>query len=1061
MLGGLSAQAQDFFIPNKGQWSGDFQYTASFGGTSFFLDDDHLAFTLVEEESEPAEGHIHTLPIRGHHFRVHFVGANSSEIIPEQQSSHTYNYYHGPRSTWRSGLHGAEVLLIPNLYDGVDLKVYTRYGQLKYDLLSNSAKSLRKVTFYYEGADDVKVYDGRIHVSTSVGEVVEGKPYAYNPETRKAVDVAFHLENDTLRFDIDPSYEGPLVIDPDYIFSTYSGSSRDHWGYSATYHPIDSTVYAAGIATGAGVYPTTPGALDSIPGGGNDVALMRLSSDGKTLIYSALIGGEGSEQPSSIIADDLGRLYIVGTTGSLSFPVTTTAYDTTFNFGTSQNVNSFSYGAGSDLFISVISPDGTKLIGSTYLGGLGNDGLNVLLNNIGDPIRGEIILSPTGTIMVANVTRSTDIPLVNAFQTTNAGNQDVWMFEMDSTCENLLWSTYFGGPVNDAGFALRTNSTGGKVYVCGVTDNSTLAGSANGANPTSLGGRDGFVTMFSGAGRIASATTYNGTTAADYNFLIDVDDEGDVYVYGQTDGVYPTTPGAISEPNGSVFVQQFDSTLAVSKRSLCFGNGKPNSTAIAPTAFAVDDCGDVYLSGWGGGINSISSSTTSGMYVTSDAYQSTTDGSDFYFAVIDASFRKFNYATFFGANDNTALEHVDGGTSRFDPHGVMYQAICAGCGGRSTLPTFPSDVHSRVNASHNCNLALTVIAFNQQSASVSLSVPDTVCSPFQLVLSDTITAADYVIWNFGNGDVDTSFTVPNRLYSTPGTYTIQVIAVDTNCHTTDTALVEFEVVDPQVSSSFTMNYDKCDLNRVVSFVPSSNNATYYWSFGDGDSAVTNGNTNHTYTSAGPFTIQLIAVATNCFGAKADTSYQTVQFVSPPADPRIEFRYDGCSGQGVGKFYAIGNQFGLYEWTLSDGQTATGNYFETTVSEGFLTVTLKATDTVCNQTYTVIETFQVVELAASFAGAVPNVFSPDGDGLNDVFKLRPGVNASSINAFRIKVYDRWGQPLFESSDPDFEWNGRYHSRQLTEGVYFWIIETSSYCGSGIEEKGTVTILYKND
>lgn len=1052
-----SLYAQHYFVPNVGQWEGDFDYKTNLGRSSFFIAEDHLAFTLMEEEEGDGE-HLHTRSQKGHHYRVHFLEGKAQSISAALESPQTFNYFLGNREKWRSGLHGSEEITLNEIYPGVSLRIYFKYGQLKYDLLALDARAISQVKFYYEGVDQMEFDEGRLRVSTHVGEVIEAKPYSYNPEDNKYIQSQFVLNHDTLSFEIDPSYKGAVVVDPTFIFSTYTGSFQDNWGYSATYHPVDSTVYGVGVALGNGFYPFTPGAFDTIPNGANDVVISRFTKDGKSMIYSTYLGGTSSEQPSSCIADSLGRLYVVGTTGSFNFPCTVGAVDTSFNAGTSQSVNSFPYSTGSDLFVSVLSPNGTSLVGSTYLGGSGNDGLNVMQNNVGDPIRGEIILSDQNTILVSNVTRSTDIPTVNAFQSSNAGKQDAWLFELDASCQSLLWSTYYGGAENDAVFALRTNHSASKVWACGVTDNTNLPGSVNGAYSSSFGGRDGFIALFQGTSRSNVVATFNGTSSADYNFMIDRGRNGDVYVFGQSDLSYPATSGAIQQANSSLFVHEFDSTLTQSKRSLCFGNGLPNNMAIAPTAFAVDDCGDIYLSGWGGGVNSVSPSTTRGMYVTPDAFKDSTDGSDLYFAVIDASFTKFNYATFFGSDDPTAREHVDGGTSRFDPHGVMYQAVCAGCGGKSTYPTFPSDVVSRINHSSNCNLAVTVIAFEQRDARVSVSVPDTVCSPFQLIVSSQVSGADWLIWDFGGGDIDTSMTVPNRVYTALGTHYITVIALDTNCGSSDTASIEFEVVDANVDAASVVNYDPCDANRTAVFTPSKmGNTLFYWDFGDGNIDTSNGTISHSYLLPGSYTVTVIARSNNCFGSVQDTFSLEVFFKTIPNTPTIEFTYVGCDGSGKGQFYAIGEGWDEYRWLLSEGQQMVGSYAEAIVSEGQLVITLEVKDTVCKTTQTVTKIVDVIESFASFDGGIPNVFTPDNDGLNDYFQLKSSVNTQGLNLFVIKVYDRWGQLVFESNRTDFKWDGTFHGRGLTEGVYFWVVSSNSNCGTSIEESGNVHLL----
>ena len=92
------------------------------------------------------------------------------------------------------------------------------------------------------------------------------------------------------------------------------------------------------------------------------------------------------------------------------------------------------------------------------------------------------------------------------------------------------------------------------------------------------------------------------------------------------------------------------------------------------------------MSGWGGGFNSAVSAgaynpyaggNTNGMPTTLNAQQGSTDGSDFYFFVMQRDATGLLYGTYLG--DNTTSEHTDGGTSRFDPQGVVYQSVCAAC----------------------------------------------------------------------------------------------------------------------------------------------------------------------------------------------------------------------------------------------------------------------------------------------------------------------------------------------------------------------------------------------
>jgi len=96
---------------------------------------------------------------------------------------------------------------------------------------------------------------------------------------------------------------------------------------------------------------------------------------------------------------------------------------------------------------------------------------------------------------------------------------------------------------------------------------------------------------------------------------------------------------------------------------------------ISPTAFMVDICGNIYAAGWG---------AVAAYTVSPNCIQPITDGNDFYLLVLDQNATSMVYATYFGANGG--WEHVDGGTSRFDPNGIVYEAICQGAMNYPTTP---------------------------------------------------------------------------------------------------------------------------------------------------------------------------------------------------------------------------------------------------------------------------------------------------------------------------------------------------------------------------------------
>ena len=214
------------------------------------------------------------------------------------------------------------------------------------------------------------------------------------------VECRFVLRKNTISFqlgDYDRSKE--LVIDPVLIFSSYSGSSADNWGFTATYDK-HGNLYGGGIAFGVG-YPTQVGHHYQVDyaGGSCDVAISKFDSTGSQLYYSTYLGGIAAECPHSMFVNENDELYVFGTTGSYTFPTTAQAYDNSFNGGVPVNVNnSVQFPNGTDIFITKFSADGDSLLASTFIGGSSNDGLNTgspLRKNYADESRGEISLPAT------------------------------------------------------------------------------------------------------------------------------------------------------------------------------------------------------------------------------------------------------------------------------------------------------------------------------------------------------------------------------------------------------------------------------------------------------------------------------------------------------------------------------------------------------------------------------------------------------------------------------------------------------------------------------------------
>ena len=143
------------------------------------------------------------------------------------------------------------------------------------------------------------------------------------------------MRKNKLRFEFPNGYNQniDLIIDPTLIFSTYSGSISDNFGYTATY---DNQGYLYSGSTAFGVdYPVTTGAFQqSFQGGVTDIVITKYDTLGQTRIYSTYLGGSSDELPHSMVVNNNNELYVLGTTGSNDFPTTPNAFQTNFNGGT-------------------------------------------------------------------------------------------------------------------------------------------------------------------------------------------------------------------------------------------------------------------------------------------------------------------------------------------------------------------------------------------------------------------------------------------------------------------------------------------------------------------------------------------------------------------------------------------------------------------------------------------------------------------------------------------------------------------------------------------------------
>lgn len=1186
-LTGTSQYSNIEFVENKGQWNSLVKYKGQIVNGAFYLKED--GFKVLQHNAEEMgqvaalfHGHKHKdstrqhksdlLPqnpenfvLHSHSYDVKFLHAQTPSIIADKPLPTVNNYFVGDNpDKWQGNCRLFQAVNFNEMYKGINVRYYTDNGMLKYDIIVMPGADANDIVMLYEGVDKLRIEKGELIITTSVAEVKEMKPYTYQIVNgmKKTIDCNYLLQGNEVRFQLkDYDKTAPLIIDPTLVFSTFTGSKADNWGYTATYGP-DGSFYAAGVVFDAG-FPVSPGAYQSTFNGGikdeenlpgYDIGVIKFNSSGSDRIYATYLGGSKNEQPHSLIVDAQGQLILAGRSNSTNYPSTGATIGTGGNY---------------DIVLTRFNAAGNALIGSRRIGGADYDGVNIrpkyadpkgaesIRRNYGDDARTEVILDGAGNILLASNTQSAIFPTSpNAFQTVLSGRQDAVFIKMDPLLNLVQYSTLLGGSGDDAAFVLSVNPADNNIYIAGNTTSNNFPGDKTSVIQNSFQGlTDGFVSIFSPAGQLLK-TTYLGTPGYDMIYGIQFDKFSFPYVMGTTTATWPVTSNvAFSQPGSKQFISKLKPNLSGFEYSTVFGTPGSALPNISPIAFLVDRCENVYVSGWGGDASakvSYPSAGTMGMSITSDAFQKSTDNSDFYFFVLEKNANSQLFGSFFGQNGGNFSEHVDGGTSRFDRNGIIYQAMCANCGGGAIFPTTPG-VWSRTNGSVECNLAAIKIAFNESGVAGSIRsaidgvVGDTVgCLPLTVTFTDTLAEAKSYLWNFGDGSAEIITTTPNITHSFTalGNYRVMLVAIDSQkCNLRDTVYLTIRVKSDKANVGFTskklepctaFNYRFANTSFVSPPGKVFSNQSFVWNFGDNSPLITTGNDTvyHSFPAPGIYIIKLTIIDTNFCNAP-QTITDTLR-IATLVKARFETPLLGCVPYNA-YFNNTSDAGEQFLWTFGDGASSNAQYpthlyntpgtyvvklividsgtcnkidsttttvnvaVKPTASFSFLpnppqpntqivftnnsigavrykwifgdgdelsTTTTEPVKHIYNST----SSFTAMLVAINSSGCadtarqqinakvlplldVPSAFTPNSDGINDLLYIR----GYGILKMVWKIYNRWGNVVFETTDRNIPWNGKFKGALQPADVYHYTLDVEYSDNTKVQKIGDITLI----
>lgn len=464
-----------------------------------------------------------------------------------------------------------------SIYPGINLAFHGERRQLEFDFIVSPGAEPASIQLRFTGPKNVRLdATGDLILSSSAGNLRLHKPIAYQEQdgARQAVDARFTLRRGTdVGFAVgeyDPSRE--LIIDPSLSYSTYLGGSGED--------------EAMGIAVDAAGNAYVTGTTNSLnfPGGptggaqGFDAFVSKLNASGTGLVYTTFLGGSGDDIGSAISLDSGGNAYIGGITTSADFSVT-------------PGVLQSGLGGPQDGFVARLNANGS-LAYATYLGGTDVDTCLA------------IAVDHSGNAYVGGETLSNNFPgaSFSVIQPTNRDGHDGFVAKLGPGGVSLVYSTYLGGTAADLVTGLALDS-GNNVYVAGTTLSpdfpatpgayQTRCGSDGNCNG---GFDDGFVTAIKADGASLLYSTFLGGSGTDDALAIAADEDGGVYLTGQTNSVnFPTSHANQGVVSGGY--DAFITRLDASGAKLVFSTYSGGAEDDIATGVALDAFKDAYITG--------------------------------------------------------------------------------------------------------------------------------------------------------------------------------------------------------------------------------------------------------------------------------------------------------------------------------------------------------------------------------------------------------------------------------------------------------------------------------
>ena len=539
---GFSAGMGSGFVENMGQFPDAIRYVASTSYGYTALGEDRVYHYMINED-------------RMQVVRIDMEGGNALSITPSERTSTVYNYIRGgDPEKWATGLRSYGRIRMEDVWDGIDIVYKVKERSIKYDIEIEPGSDMEDLIFTVSGHSEIS--GGAEGLQIEIGPaILRDSELVSIEEDGSLTPSSVRIIDDNSYTFVLPEWDGrsKVTIDP-LLYATYLGGIGWEDSKELEMSP-DGDILITGT-TNSPDLPTPPGVYIENPSNSSDVFLCKIDPEGGAPDFLTYVGGNKYETGRSVKLDDSGNIYICGETESTDFPITDGALNPDY------------LGGESDAFVLKLSPNGSALKMSTYLGGDDYD------------MAFSLAITSDGDLVVVGDTRSSDIDCTyGAFETIHKGGFDMFVIRMNDT--DRKFTTYIGDKGHDCARRVVLDEEDNPV-ICGFSTSGKFPTTYGAYQKSNKGKHDAVILKLNSSFKTLIYSTMVGGSNADYAYDLDLDSDGLPYVTGYThSSSFPVMAPAhdiLYNATAEGFVFKLGNDAKNLKYSTFVGNGSYTST---------------------------------------------------------------------------------------------------------------------------------------------------------------------------------------------------------------------------------------------------------------------------------------------------------------------------------------------------------------------------------------------------------------------------------------------------------------------------------------------------